>query len=271
MVRNFLDIVTKGLLMDGPIKLMLWIALALSFSALFWWICTHYTKLWNKRYDIKPNCKVICSIAAAITFITVLSFIGLKNTKTVAETMVQRWENAVVDNNALQDETFVKAYEAVASSGLESMAGYPHPSQGGNLIPMRSSKTLILTSTIYASEACENFHHSHPFLGWFLKADKGVPSEIITADLDAFFTANPGATYPLRSGFNIGVRHISAQLQEQTPRIVSQTRVWLVMFFLVVQLIPFGIIGFLAYKDLFRPKEKEETNEYSDNFDFGNI
>lgn len=271
MIRNFLDIVTKGLLMDGPVKLMLWIVLAIAFSAFCWWICTHYTKLWNKRYDIRPNFKYICSIAAGITFLTVLSFIGLKNTRPVAEAMVEKWENAVVDNEALQTESLVKAYEAVASSGLETMDGYPHPSQGGNMIPMNSSKAQILTSAIYASKACENFQRSHPFLGWFLKADKGIPSEMIAADLDAFFTANRGAVYPLNQGFNIGVKHISAQLQEQTPRIVTQARIWLVMLFLVVQLIPFGIIGFLAYKDLFRHKEKEGTNEYSDNFDFDNI
>lgn len=214
MVRNFLDIVTKGLLMDGPVKLMLWIVLAIAFSAFCWWICTHYTKLWNKRYDIRPNFKYICSIAAGITFLTVLSFIGLKNTRPVAEAMVEKWENDVIDNEALQTESLVKAYEAVASSGLETMDGYPHPSQGGNMIPMNSSKAQILTSAIYASKACENFQRSHPFLGWFLKADKGIPSEMIAADLDAFFTANRGGGL----SFEPGVQHRSETHKRPTSR-----------------------------------------------------
>lgn len=274
MFQNFIDIVTEGLFMDGTGMLLLWIAVALGFSTLCWWICTHYTKLWNKRYNVKSGFHVICSISAIITFFTVLSYIGLKNMKLVAERMVEEWEYDVVNDGDLQNESFIMAYEAVADSGLEKMDGYPSPFLGGNFIPMEHEETRLLVSSIYAGNACDDFHREYPFLGWFLKTDKGVPTELIAADQEAFFKKRYGfaITYPLERGFNLGVRHISNQLQKQTPRIVSVTRLWLVLVFLIIQLIPFGIIGFLAYKDLFRHTEEEEKdNNYSDKFDFDNI
>ena len=274
MFKNFIDIVTEGLLMDGTGMLLLWIAVALGFSALCWWTCTHYTKLWNKRYDAKSGFQVICSISAIITFFTVLSYIGLKNTKPVAERMVEEWKHDIVNDGDLQNESFITAYETVAASGLEKMEGYPPPSLGGNLVPMEHEETQLLVSSIYAGNACDDFHREYPFLGWCLKADKGVPTELIAADLETFFKNRIGfsETYPLVRGFKIGVKHVSSQLQEQTPRIVSMTRFWLVLVFLAIQLVPFGIIGFLAYKDLFRHKDEEdmENNPY-DNFDFDNI
>lgn len=251
--------------------LLLWIVVALGFSALCWWICTHYTKLWNKRYRVKQGFHIICSISAIITFLAVLSFIGLKNTKLVAREMVDEWEYDIVEDYELQNSIFLKAYETVADSGLEKMNGYPHPSIGGDLIPMNHQETQFKVSKIYAEGVCEDFHHNNPFLGWFLKTDEGVPTEMIAADQENFFKNTPNGTYTLGDGFNLGVKHISKQLQEQTPRIVKVTRLWLVMFFLAIQLIPFGIIGFLAYKDLFNHKDENLENNDSDNFDFDNI
>lgn len=271
MFKNFIDIVTEGLLMDGTGKLLLWIAMAFAFSALCWWICTHYTKLWNTRYNIKPGFHIICSISAVVTFLAVLSFIGLKNTRPVAERMVKEWEYDAVADYELQNKCFLRAYETVADSGLETMKGYPHPSMGGNLIPMEHKETQLKVSKIYAEGACEDFHRDYSFLGWFLKTDEGVPMEMIAADQEAFFRSGREVTYPLERCFNIGVKHISDQLQEQTPRIVKTTRVWLVLFFLATQLFPFSIIGLLAYKDLFNHKNEDLEDQDSDNFDFDNI
>ena len=74
MFKNFLDIITEGLAMDGTGKLILWIVLAIAFSALCWWICTNYTKLWNKRYHVTNGFHALCGAAALVTFFTVLAF-----------------------------------------------------------------------------------------------------------------------------------------------------------------------------------------------------
>lgn len=269
MLKNFWDIISEGLAMDGTGKLILWIVLALAFSALCWYICTNYTKLWNKRYHVTGGFHVLCGIAALVTFFAVLAFIGLKNTKPVAERMVEEWSEDVVDDYELQNAAFVNAFDQVAASGREDMRGYRHPSQGGNIIPLSHPETQLLTSSIYAATACQDFGRKYPFLGWFLKADEGVPTELIVNDVNTWFRRHPGGIYPLEQGFVLGVHQIQSQLQEQTGRIVRITRGWLVLLFLLVQLIPFGAIGYMAYQDL--THNQQIAKDYSDDFDIDNI
>ena len=251
--------------MDGAGLFFLWFVLAAAFSALVWWVCTHYTRLWNKEYEVTSGFHVLCAAAAIITFAATLCFIGLKNTKSVAQEMVDEWTENVENDVALQNASFVRSFHAVKESGLENMRGYLAPEAGGDLIPMSCKETQTLVSSIYAGDACRDFGRKYPFLGWFLKADEGVPTVLIAADCDKWFLSHPGGAYPLERGYELGVRQINTQLQEQTGRIVRVTRTWLVLLFLLVQLIPFGAIGYIAYKDIFSRHSQRKSD--TDNFD----
>lgn len=270
MFKNFIQIISSGLRMDGAVLFALWIVLAAAFSTLVWWACTHYTRLWNRKYEVSAGFHVLCGVAAVITFAATLCFIGLKNMKPVAQEMVDEWTEKATEDGVLQDGSFRKAYYSVKDAGKEDMRAYRTPESGGDLIPMSYRETHLLVSSIYAGDACRDFGEKFPFLGWFLKADEGVPAEIIAADQNAWFRSHPGGVYPLERGFQLGINQINTQLREQTGRIVIVTRTWLILLFLLVQLIPFGSIGYMAYKDLFRHKGKE-AESYNDSFDFDNI
>jgi len=263
MFRNFLHIIREGLSMDGTGKLVLWIVVAIAFSALCWWACTHYTKLWNKRYHVTDGFHVLCGAAAVVTFLATLGFIGLKNMRPVAERMVDTWSDAVMQDSDLSAACFHDAYYAIKDSGLENMRGYKAPEQGGDLIPISRKETQILVGQIYAGNACRNFSVSYPFIGYFIKAHDGVPSEIIAADVNAFFKSRRGQTYPLEQGFVLAIDQISSDLQSQCGRIVRITRSWLVILFLLVQLVPFGLVGYLAYEALRRGRRSGGEQETS--------
>lgn len=250
MLKNFLQIIAEGLRMDGAAWIVFYILLALSFSALVWWVCTHYTKLWNKVYEVTPSFHILCGIAALITFFTTLGFIGLKNMKPVAEQMVEEWSEDVMYDNELSSGCFRDAYYAIRDSGLENMRGYRAPEQGGDLIPISRRETQVLVGQIYAGNACRDFSRRYPFIGYFLKAKDGVPAEMIARDIDTFFHSGKSLTYPLEQGFVLAIDKISSDLQAQCGRIVRVCRGWLLLLFVLVQLIPFGLIGYLAYKEL---------------------
>jgi hypothetical protein len=84
MLRNFIQVVSGGLRMDGAAWLVVYILLAIALSALIWWVCTHYTRLWNRVYEVTPSFHALCGAAALFTFFGVLGFIGLKNMRPVA-------------------------------------------------------------------------------------------------------------------------------------------------------------------------------------------
>lgn len=256
--------------MDGAVWLVVYILLAIALSALIWWVCTHYTRLWNRVYEVTPSFHVLCGAAALITFFTTLGFIGLKNMRPVAEEMVEAWSEDVMEDDALASRCFAEAFYAIKESGLESMRGYIPPEKGGDLIPISRRETQILVGQIYAGNACRDFSERYPFIGHFLKAKKGVPSGLIAADVESFFRSGKGRTYPLEQGFVLAVEKISSDLQAQCGRIVRVCRGWLLLLFLMVQLIPFGVIGYLAYRELRRCRKAGRPSEYED-IDFENI
>lgn len=272
MVRNFIQIVADGLRLDGAVWLFVYILIAAGFSALVWWACTHYTKLWNRVYEVTPSFHILCGVASVITFGATLGLIGLKNMRPVAERMVAEWADEVVDDDALSQLCFRDAYYAIKDAGLEDMRGYRTPESGGNLIPISRKETQILVGEIYAGNACRDFSTCYPLIGHFLKAEEGVPAEIIAQDVNQFFRVGRSRTYPLEQGFVLAVEKISSDLQSQCGRIVRTCRSWLILLFLLVQLIPFGLIGYLAYKELTLMKRAGRPSEYEGkDFDFDNI
>ena len=269
MLRNFIQIVSEGIRMDGTGWTIVYVVLALLLSAVVWWTCTHYTKLWNTVYQVTPSFHILCSVAAVVTFFATLCFIGLKNMKPVSERIVEEWGEEVMADYDLSGRCFHDAYYAIRDAGLEDLSGYRTPENGGDLIPVSSRETRILVGEIYAGNACRDFARRNPFIGYFLKADDGVPSEIIAEDVDAFFRARSGETYPLERGFELAIRQIASDLQSQCGKIVRRTRWWLFLAFLLVQSIPFGAIGYLAWKDLKNHRRTKAEADHDDyDFDF---
>lgn len=283
MIRNFIQITSEGLRMDGTAWLVFYIILAVALSAFIWWVCTHYTKLWNRVYEVTPSFHIICGVASLVTFFATLGFIGLKNMKPVAEQMVDEWSEEVMYDNDLSSQCFHDSYYAIKESGLEDMRGYVAPEKGGDIIPISHRETQVLVGQIYAGNACRDFSLRYPFIGYFIKAEDGVPAELITQDINSYLRSGKSHTYPLEQGFVLAIKKISSDLQEQCGRIVRVTRWWLFLLFLLVQLIPFGLIGYLAYRELQmykrsgRPSDYEDIDMskgdsgYQDNFDIDNI
>jgi len=267
MLRNFIQIVSEGIRMDGTGLTVVYIVLALALSAVVWWACTHYTKLWNTVYHVTPSFHVLCCVAAVVTFFATLCFIGLKNMKPVSERIVEEWGEEVMDDYELSEKCFRESYYAIKDTGMEDIQGYRAPENGGNLIPISRRETRILVGEIYAGNACRDFARRNPFIGYFIKADEGVPSEIIAEDVDSFFRSRNADTYPLERGFVLAIRQITSDLQAQCGKIVRHTRWWLFLVFLLVQSIPFGAIGYLAWRDLKNHKRTEADNDHDD-FDF---
>ena len=121
--------------MDGTGMLVLYILLALAFSALMFYAGTHYTQLWNKVYKVTPSCRALCGVAALVTFLATLGFIGLKNTRPAAEAMVAEWSADVMEDDDLSERCFSESYYAIRDAGIEDMHGYRTPENGGGTSP----------------------------------------------------------------------------------------------------------------------------------------
>lgn len=229
-----------------------WLGLLVSLclAAGCWIAASYYSHLWNLRFRVTLTHHMLCLLAALCTLIFGILFFGLKYTGQAANTVIDGWRTQLVADRAWQQVAFRDAYRAVKALGLEDFSSYPPPEQGGRLIPMNQPESRKKSAEIYANAAIQDFHWRHPFLSKILKVRPDIPSTLVNRDVKDFFDTHPGETYPMVRAINIATAETRKNLQIQTARIVPITRTMLVILFLLVQLIPFGIIGYAAYTDL---------------------
>ncbi len=253
MTHELLQIIIECInkLIEFRSTLLITLAVAFVLAIGCWLACSYFTTLWNTRYQITKTHHILCAIAASITFSTVIIYQSLDYVRPIAEIIVQSWNIKLKINPTWTQKTFIKAYEAAETLGIEDFSNYPHPDKGGNTIPLSKDETQNKIATIYATEAIANFEKNHAYLSKILWAGSSPPKQAITKDVDDFFKTPPHKkTYPTQRAIELATRLISEELTRQIPQIVFLSRLLLIGFFFIIQLIPFSLIGWAAYRDL---------------------
>lgn len=249
MIKDFLHIIIWGLQLLSQMQLFKVIVSALLLSAIFWIINSYYTKLWNKSFHVSLKHHLICAVSALLTFFFVLSFAGIRYLRPVSERIVTNWSSQLREDQLWNDQIYSKAYFAVKETGRENFTNIPLPGNNGSYIPFSREASLILSAELYASEACRDFSKKHHFLTLLLSARPTISNELIRKDMNYYFKKE-GNIYPLERAVQLASNQIMTELLKKTPRVVRVARTILFLIFVLVQTIPFGIIGYFAYKDL---------------------
>jgi hypothetical protein len=100
----------------------------------------------------------------------------------------------------------------------------------------------------YANEACRNFNARRPFLSKIVWSRAELPSATVLEDTQHWFQTH--SSYPAPRAVALAADQIKTGLDPQAPRVVQISRIALVVLFLAIQAIPFGLIGWAAYVDI---------------------
>lgn len=244
----FLWALTQQLWAASLQPLLIALAIGVLLGGLSWWLA-HFVALgFNRQFSFNTQHHVFCAIAAVITLVFTVLFFAMHYTADVARAMVTQWEAAIGEDQDWTHDTFVDAYDAVYAlrdnSGrqLEDFSKFPHPDRGGDLIPTNADKTKETIADVYVGAAMEHFRHGHPFLSKILWAREGVAPEAIQQDMTRFFAANPGGIYSTAEAIKLAGQEIRDGLTAQAPRVVLISRSVLVVAFLLVQGLVFGLL-----------------------------
>ncbi|PTN08175.1 hypothetical protein [Mangrovibacterium marinum] len=249
MLTDLTNIIIDGLQLLNRLHLLKVILGALLLAVLCWFICSWYTKLWNKSFQVSTKHHLLCALSALLTFFFVLAFVGIRNLRPVAEATVEKWSSALRENGQWQDQTFKDAYDALKNTGWEDFSEVPSPDQADAYLPCSKESSMILTANLYAEKACLDFSKKHSFLDMILPSESRISKEIIKNDMDNYFRSK-GEFYPIPRAVELASVQIRDELLKKTPRVVFLGRTMLIILFLLIQLIPLGIIGYCAYKNL---------------------
>ncbi len=224
---------------------------AFALAGLSWYLCNNYVKLWNKRFRLTTTHQILTLIASILTFFFVLAFSGLSYMKEVASTIVNLWEGYEIKaDRQWSVATFKEAFQKVKDLNVEKFVGVPMPGNEGSFVPVQKQISQRTAAEVYATAACDHFDQEHPFLSKIIWSNPAQSSENIAEDVMSYFAHNPRTSYSADKAINIAADTIKAQLNIQTPRTVTFSRIVLIVLYLLVMAIPLGVIGYAAYKDI---------------------
>jgi hypothetical protein len=235
-----------------PALFLLSFVAAVALGALCWWACTHYTRLWNLGFHATLTHHALCGAAALLTIVFALTFFALSQAKEVARIKIAAWHRDIRADIPFSQTLYATAYNNARQAGLERFDPNKHfpPGHPKSLMPLNHEKTRIETSKLYGDAACANFRQRHPFLARVIWPSGAIPLDVIIADMRNWFARNPNGTYQLHRGIDLAAEQINKALEPNTPRVVSTARRYATLLFLLVQAIPFSLIGYAAYRDL---------------------
>jgi hypothetical protein len=217
-------------------------------AGLCWWACSVYSRLWNKRFKVNAIHHILCALAALVTLVAVVIFVALKHATTAAGISVEGWKVELAADRSWAAETFKTAYDRVHALGLEDFSKAPPP-PAGSTIPAVNERSQIECAWTYATSAAGHFNQRRPYLSKIASASADIPRDVLRQDIQQHF-ATIGKSYPTDKAIALVGREIRDGLAAKLPRVVKVLRVQLIVLFLLCQLVPFGLVGWAAYRDL---------------------
>jgi len=213
-----------------------------------WYVCSVYTHYWNRKFQVTLTHHILCGFASVCTLVFVVLFVSLYYTKEAALASIETWQTQLNTDTDWGEQTFAMAYDKVKELGIEDFSHALPPGTPGSLIPTTKDESREAAASVYANEACKHFDTKRPFLSKIVWSSPGVPSETIVKDTNEWFQTNP--TYPVTRAIDIAATQIKEGLEPQVPRVVHLSRTVVALSFVLIQAIPFGLIGWAAYTDI---------------------
>lgn len=226
------------------------------------WFLMHWIGFsFNRQIYARPQYYLFCSLAAVFTFVFTFLFYGLyvsSYASNVVSQTIEKWKTDVEQDRQWSQAVFVQAYEAVMAlnnkDSRQPKKDYPHPDQGGTVIPASEKESQDVSSKIYAENAVKHFSSRHPLLSKILWATSEDPHQKIAKSKEEFFKKNPGKIYSLDKAVSIASAEILNELKTQLPRITLISQLGLIVIFLVVQGILISLLIYVALSDIKEPK-----------------
>lgn len=235
-------------MLKEPASFRIAVLIGLVLAALCWYLCSVYTHMWNKRFRITAIHHVFCAFASGCTLLFTVMFASLFYTKDAALLSVAAWQFQLNQDASWAEKTFAKAYGQVKDLGTEDFSAVPPPGSANAFIPTNSDESRHTAASVYANEACRHFDKKRPFLSKVVWSSPGVPSDVLLQDVKLWHESNP--TYPVSRAIEIAATQVRAGLTPQVPRVIYLSRIVVSCLFLLIQAVPFGLIGWAAYRDI---------------------
>ncbi len=225
------------------------LGVAFILAGLGWYGATNYSKLWNLRFRTTLTHAVFCFIASLLTFVFAILFASFSYTQEAAESSIDDWAKTAVMDEVFLGAVAQRGYDQVKKLGIEDFSKVlPH---GG--YPLNKPESKKKNAEVFASSTVEYFIQKHPFLSKIVWTKEIVPQHTvdqIVMRIIQFFESKHESLLPPETEVQYAVEELKPLLREGAARVVPIARSIIAALFFLVQLIPFSLIGWVAWRDL---------------------
>ncbi len=183
---------------------------AAGLSALLWWFCSLYTRLWNLSFYLNWFHLVLCGLAAVCTTFFVIAFVSV-------DEVGLAFDRTVTDWGAQMHSLSVNVDDQLSSFDV--------------------------------AELQDQFEATHPFLRDIVKSAYTTPSEL-TDTPETGTAATDSESKSGGETIDQTVSDLKSLLQSNVGWAVLRLRVFLLVLFVLVQISVFAVTGYAAHRDI---------------------
>jgi hypothetical protein len=254
LIYDFLSLVVGSIaiLASHPSEFIGASSVAVILAGIGWYGAANYSKLWNLQFRTTATHAVLCFTAALLTFVFVMLYASFKYTQDAAEVSIGRWSYISKVDKRWQNSARQRAFDEIKSAGLEDFSKVPSTFTPDAEIPLKNTESRTKYAEVIAAAAIDDFKANRPFLSKIVWVRAAVPRQTVEAiekRISQFFESGENLL-PAEKVVAFSADALREPLNEGAARMVPVFRGIIVALFFLVQLVPFGLIGWAAWRDL---------------------
>jgi hypothetical protein len=214
-------------------------------AVLCFFICSWFTRLWNRKFQATLSHYLWCGVAALVTILLSVGLAAVMNLGAVAKLRLDQWRAPFEDKGSAQS---IRLWEA-ERKGLEA-ADYPQPDRSENLHKYRDKEAYAVAAKASSAEALLIFKENNPFLYGLIVGTTDRAVKAVQQEMETFFQEHPGEIYDFKASIKLLQADLGDEFNRRIPGF-QQAAIWVaVAIFLVVQAVPILLAGLAAYQQI---------------------
>lgn len=215
--------------------------------------CFYSVRLWNRKFHMKLQHHFICGVAGLVTLFFMLSFHSLTHVEQVVKHQVDDWREHLENDGEFNEKMAWAIYKSFKERWPAEQTNPKYPPPSTTIPDGKEKDAAHMTASAITKEAAEDFDGRFPVLRRIIgasqqKVEQAAKDSMLPEMISALRT--PDGRYRYKAALVHVAHAIESDLSPKVPRVVVWSRAALVVAFLLIQAMAFGLVGWLGQIDI---------------------
>ena len=216
-------------------------------AVLCFFLCSWFTRLWNRKFQASLSHYLWCGLAAFVTIILAVGLAAVMNLGAAAKLRLDQWSAPFADGGSAPS---IRLWEAEGKALVA--AGIPQPDPSTQRHSYRDSSGMAVAAKASATEALLIFKENNPFLSQMVAGTTDHAMQAVQQDMETFFQdpAHRGEDYKFPNAIKLLQTVLGEEINRRIPGFQQEALLVAIALFLLVQAAPIVLAGLAAYQQI---------------------